>query len=141
MAMALVSMPTARAQGRYAGVVEQILDAWKTADVICLGEDHDRVYDNDLRIALVRHPAFPRAVRAIVVEMANPVHQDELDRFILDLAKFTFGQLYDAIVYHGDVPDAVVGPDMVAFRASMGPELDRRAQILGEAVKLRQQRP
>jgi hypothetical protein len=309
MAMALVSMPTARAQDRYAGVIERILDAWKTADVVCLGEDHDRVYDNDLRIALVRHPAFPRAVRAIVVEMANPVHQDELDRFILDLepmtraelapvwrdatnpevwesplyeqllrairevnvrlpreqrvrvlggdgkvdwskitraeeliplmnrggnireiiasqvldahlkalaiygaghcnkmgsgvpgelagryakerfwsisplirkaavdkgravfglgaepayviisgsrwasapvedmltpglGKFTFGQLYDAIVYHGDVPDAVVGPDMVAFRASMGPELDRRARILGEAVKLRQQRP
>ena len=53
-----------------------------------------------------------------------------------------FGQLYDAIVYHGDVPDAVVGPDMVAFRASMGPpELDRRARILGEAATLRQQKP
>jgi len=309
IAMVMATAPAAGAQERYAGVVEHILDAWKTADVVCLGEDHDRVYDNDLRIALIRHPAFPRAARAIVVEMANPVHQDLLDRFILDLEpmtraelapvwrdatnpevwesplyeqllrairevnlrlpreqrvrvlggdskvdwskiaraeeliplmnrggnireivasqvldahlkalaiygaghcnkmgsgfpgelagryakerfwsisplirkaavdkgravfglgaepayvlisgtrwasapvedmltpglrKFTFGQLYDAIVYHGDVPDAVVGPDMAAFRASMGPELDRRARILTDAVKLRQQKP
>jgi hypothetical protein len=308
IAMVMASASAARAQERYAGVVEHILDAWKTADVVCLGEDHDRVHDNDLRIALIRHPAFPRAVRAVVVEMANPVHQNLLDRFILDLApmtraelapvwrdatnpevwesplyeellrairevnlhlwrdqrvrviggdskvdwskitraeelvplmnrggnireivasqvldahlkalaiygaghcnkmgsgfpgelagryakerfwsisplirkaaadkgraffglgaepayviipgsrwasapvenmltpalaKFTFGQLYDAVVYHGDVPDDVVGPDMVAFRAGMGAELDRRARILSEAVKLRRQK-
>jgi hypothetical protein len=79
-----VSTSAARDQERYAGVVEQILSAWKTADVVCLGEAHDRYYDNELRIALVRHPAFSRTVRAIVVEMANPVRQDLLDRFILD---------------------------------------------------------
>ena len=56
------------------------------------------------------------------------------------LSRFTFGQLYDAIVYHGSAADSVVGPDMAAFRAAMGPELDRRAKILAEAVKLRQQR-
>src|SRR4030095_5038239 len=78
------SASDARDQERYAGAVEQILNAWKTADVVCLGEAHDRYYDNELRIALVRHPAFSRTVRAIVVEMANPVHQDLLDRFILD---------------------------------------------------------
>lgn len=79
-----VSTSVGRDQERYAGVVEQILSAWKTADVVCLGEAHDRYYDNELRIALVRHPAFSRIVRAIVVEMANPVRQDLLDRFILD---------------------------------------------------------
>src|SRR5436305_11938137 len=68
---ALASTSAARDQERYAGVVEQILNAWKTADVVCLGEAHDRYYDNELRIALVRHPAFSRTVRAIVVEMAN----------------------------------------------------------------------
>ena len=51
----------------------------------------------------------------------------------------TFSQLLDAVVYHGDVPDSVVGPDMAAFRARMGPELDRRAKILSDAIKLRQQ--
>ena len=51
---------------------------------MCLGEDHDRYFDNELRIAVVRHPAFAKMVRAVVVETANPVHQDLLDRFILD---------------------------------------------------------
>src|SRR2546430_15607404 len=81
---ALTSTSAAQDQERYAGVVEKILSAWRTADVVCLGEAHDRYYDNELRIALVRHPAFSRTVRAIVVEMANPVRQDLLDRFILD---------------------------------------------------------
>jgi len=294
-------------QQRYGEVVQRILDAWKTADCVCLGEDHDRYYDNELRIALIRHPAFPHTVRAVVVEMANPVHQDLLDRFVLDgasmsradlapiwqdatnpevwesplyeqllravhdinlrlprdqrvrvlagdsrvdwskigrpedliplmnrgsnireiiatqvldahlkalaiygaghcnklgtgfpgelagrygrerfwsisplvrqagvdtartlfglgaepayitvagsawdstpagrmltpaLGQFTVGRLYDAIIYHGNVRDSVVGPDTAAFRARIGPELDRRAKILSEAVQLRRQ--
>jgi len=69
---------------RYAEVVERILDAWKSADVVCLGEDHGRKYDSDLRLSLVRHPALPTVVRVIVVEFANPVHQEMIDRFILD---------------------------------------------------------
>jgi len=309
MTMMLAASSAARAQDRYAEVVERILEAWKTADCVCLGEDHDRYYDNELRLALVRHPAFPRTVRAVVVEMANPVHQDLLDHFILDgasmtrdslapiwqdatnpevwespiyeellrairevnlhlprdqrvcvlagdskvdwskitqpdqlipfmnrgsnirdiiavqvldahqkalaiygaghcnkvgtgfpgqlagrygkerfwsisplirragiekgralfelgsepayvviggsrwasmpaanmltpaLGEYTFGQLYDAIIYHGEVADSVVGPGMAAFRTRMGAELDRRAQILTDAVKLRQKRP
>jgi len=308
IALALANSAAGQTQQRYAGIVDQILAAWKQADVVCLGEDHDRYFDNELRIALVRHPAFPKTVRAVVVEMANPVHQDLLDRFILDgasmsrdelapiwrdatnpevwespiyeallraihdvnvrlprdrrvrviggdskvdwavirepedllplmnrggnireiiatqvlephvkalaiygaghcskvgtgfpgelgprygqerlwgispfvraagaakgralfglaeapayvsisgsrwaaipvedmltpaLSRFTFGQLYDAIVYHGNVADSVVAADMSAFRAAMGPELDRRAKVLADAIKLRQQR-
>jgi hypothetical protein len=82
--LSVVPLRSALAQDRYAAVVEQILQAWKTADVVCLGEDHGRQFDSDLRIALVRHPDFSKTVRVIVVESANPVHQDLLDRFILD---------------------------------------------------------
>jgi hypothetical protein len=309
MALASARSAIGQVQHRYESVVDQILAAWKSADVVCLGEDHARYFDNELRIALVRHPAFARTVRAVVVEMANPVYQDLLDRFILDgaamsrdelapiwrdatnpevwespiyeallrairevnlkldrdqrvrviagdskvdwatikrpedliplmnrganireiiatqvlephlkalaiygaghcnkigtgfpgelgprygkerlwgvspfvrtagaakgrtlcglgdapayvlvggsrwsdtpvddmltpnLSRFTFGPLYDAIVYHGNAPDRVVGPDMAALKAAMGPELDRRAKTLLDAVKLRQQRP
>jgi len=65
-------------------VIDGLLDAWKTAHVVCLGEDHGRRYDSELRIALVRDPRFPRMVRQIIIESANPVHQDLLDRFALD---------------------------------------------------------
>lgn len=80
-------------QQRYGHVVDQILGAWKSADVVCLGEDHDRYFDNELRIALVRHPAFAKTVRAVVVEMANPIHQDLLDRFILDAVPMSRDEL------------------------------------------------
>lgn len=301
--------PAATAQERYAALADSIIAAWKHADVVCLGESHGRYFDNELRIAVVRHPEFPRVARVVVVEMANPVQQPLLDRFILDgeplsreqlapvwrdatnpevweipiyeeflrairevnlrlpreqrvrvlggdskvdwsqitrpeeliplmnrggnirtliaeqvldpglkalaiyggghclkigmgfpgdlsgrypLSRFwaiyplhskaekakaramfgltdkpayvvltnspwasrsseglldprynslPLGRLYDALIYHGDVADSVVSPDTVAFRASFGPELDRRRRILAEAVRLRQQRP
>src|ERR1043165_4693108 len=81
---AVTSGRPTEAQRQYEKVVEGILAAWKTADVVCLGEGHGRYFDNELRMALVRHPAFPTTVRVVVVEMANGIHQDLLDRFILD---------------------------------------------------------
>ena len=298
IAAVITNSAVVSAQQRYAPVVDHILEAWNTADVVCLGEAHDRFYDNELRIALIQHPAFPRLVRVIVLEMANPIHQELLDRFIVDGApmsrseiapiwrdatnpevwesplyeqllrairdvnlrlpreqrvrviggdskvdwskikqpedllplmnrggnireiiatqvlephlkalaiygsghcikvgrgfpgdlagrypkqrfwsispvislerftkqrepgkepayialggsqwaatpfelsgrNFTWGQLYDAIVYHGDVPDKIVGPDMDAFKAAMGAELQRRAKLEADASKLR----
>lgn len=67
----------------YAPLVEGILSAWKQADLVCLGEEHGSKRDSDLRIALVNNSRF-RMVRLIVVEFANPVHQDVLDRFVLE---------------------------------------------------------
>jgi hypothetical protein len=54
MALASASSAIGQVQQRYASVVDQILAAWKSADVVCLGEDHDRHFDNELRIALGR---------------------------------------------------------------------------------------
>lgn len=89
----LLGPSLASGQQRYSGIIDQILTAWKTADIVCLGEDHGRVYDSDLRIALVRHPAFPQTVSTIIIESANPIHQDLLDHFILDGAAMTRQEL------------------------------------------------
>jgi hypothetical protein len=51
LASLLIYPQAMRAQERYRDVVEGILAAWKTADVVCLGENHGRQYDSDLRIA------------------------------------------------------------------------------------------
>ena len=72
------------ADARYDPVVNGILLAWGSADVVCLGEDHGRKHDSDLRLALVRHPKFATVVDVVVVEMANNAHQSLLDRFVLD---------------------------------------------------------
>lgn len=84
--MSLHLQPPARAavQNPYDPVVNAILAAWGSVDVICLGEDHGRRHDSDLRLALVRHPKFASVVDVIVVEMANNAHQALLDKFILD---------------------------------------------------------
>lgn len=84
VAVLLLSPSRAAAQSHYAPLVDGVLSAWKTADVVCLGEDHGRKKDSDLRLALVRDPRFARAVKVIVVEMANGAYQDVLDRFVLD---------------------------------------------------------
>ena len=83
------AMTQGRAQDRYAPLVEKILASWDSADVVCLGENHGRKNDSDLRIAVVQHPKFPSIVNVIVVEFANPTHQDLLDRFILEGAPMT----------------------------------------------------
>jgi hypothetical protein len=51
IALAFANPAAGPTQQRYAGVVDQILCAWKEADVVCLGEDHDRYFDNELRLA------------------------------------------------------------------------------------------
>jgi hypothetical protein len=69
---------------RLQGIVKEIMAVWAKADVVCLGEDHGRKNDSDLRIALIEHPDFVLKVEVIIVEFANPIHQDILDRLALE---------------------------------------------------------
>ena len=52
-------------------IVKTLVSAFDHADIMALGEAHERKVDSDLRLALVRHPDFARKVRAIVVEMKS----------------------------------------------------------------------
>jgi hypothetical protein len=74
--------------------VDGILAAFRTADVVCLGEhNHASILDSDLRIAVVKHPDFGRLVDTIVVEFAEQARQDILDRFILEGADLSRREL------------------------------------------------
>ena len=66
------------------GIVKEIMAVWDKADVVCLGEDHGRKNDSNPRIALIEHPDFVLKVDIIIVEFANPIHQDILDRLALE---------------------------------------------------------
>ena len=83
----------ARAQDRFGPVTDRIIEAWRTSDLVCLGEAHARKNDSDLRLALVRHPRFAETVRVVVVEFANPAHQALLDRFVLQGDEMTRDQI------------------------------------------------
>src|ERR1041385_3847097 len=64
------------------GIVQSLISAFDQADIVALGEAHQRKLDSDLRIALIRHPDFPRKVRSIIVEFGSTTEQSTLDRYI-----------------------------------------------------------
>jgi len=53
------------------GIVRALFSAFDQADIVALGEAHERKADSDLRIALVRHPDFAKKVRSIVAEFGS----------------------------------------------------------------------
>src|SRR5438045_3055497 len=53
------------------GIARALMSVFDQADILALGEAHDRRVDSDLRIALVRHPDFSKKVRSIVVEFGS----------------------------------------------------------------------
>lgn len=64
------------------GIAQTLISAFDQVDIVALGEAHHRKLDSDLRIAVVRHPDFPKKVRSIVVEFACTTEQPTLDRYI-----------------------------------------------------------
>src|SRR4030095_3868009 len=77
-------LPNDSTKTRLQPIVKGILAAFDKYDVVCLGEDHASKNDSDLRIAVVEHPDFVRKVNVVMVEFANTVRQDVLDRLALD---------------------------------------------------------
>lgn len=63
-------------------IVTTLIAAFDHANIVALGEAHGRKVDSDLRISLVRHPAFARKVQSIVVEFASITAQSTLDRYV-----------------------------------------------------------
>lgn len=64
------------------GIARALVAAFDQADVVALGEAHQRKLDSDLRIAVVRNPDFAKKVRSIVVEFGSTTEQSTLDRYI-----------------------------------------------------------
>jgi len=56
----------------WAAATNALLSAFDRADVVVLGEGHERKPDSDFRVALVRNPKFVDAVRVIVLEAPQP---------------------------------------------------------------------
>jgi hypothetical protein len=79
------AQPDTRSTNEIAGmesVIDALVSAFDRADVVALGDDHWRKADSDIRIRVIRHPAFPRKVRLILVEFASTAQQATLDRYI-----------------------------------------------------------
>ena len=64
------------------GIARTLVSAFDQADIVALGEIHQRKLDSDLRSAVVRNPDFAKKVRSIVVEFGSTTEQSTLDRYI-----------------------------------------------------------
>jgi len=62
-------------------VINNLVAVFDDVDVVALGETHGRKMDSDLRLRLIRAPAFALRVRWIVMESANSLYQPILDRY------------------------------------------------------------
>lgn len=62
--------------------LDALLAAFDHVDVVALGEAHGRQADLDLRLRLIRHPAFPLKARNIVTELGSAEHQPLVDRYL-----------------------------------------------------------
>lgn len=51
-------------------------------DLIALGEWHNSLHDSKISMGVIRHPAFAKKVRNVVIECGNSLYQDTLDRFV-----------------------------------------------------------
>jgi hypothetical protein len=63
-------------------IATALVSAFDQADIVALGEMHQRKLDSDLRIAVVRRPDFATKARFIVVEFGSTTEQSTLDRYI-----------------------------------------------------------
>src|SRR5436190_1448561 len=90
------------------GIARTLISVFDQVDIVALGEAHQRQLDSDLRIALVRHPDFPRKVRSIVVEFASTTEQTTLDRYIRgkDVPKAQFERVWKTLPL-GNIGDLV----------------------------------
>ena len=62
--------------------VGAIVEAFKTYDIVAVGEPHGNEQAAAFRVALVRDPRFANVVDDIVVESGNSRYQDIVDQFV-----------------------------------------------------------
>ena len=114
------------------GIAQTLVSAFDQFDIVALGEAHQRKLDSDLRIALVRHPDFPRKVRSIVVEFASTTEQPTLDRYIRgdSVSRAQLEQVWKTTTQAANgVWDDPIYPDFFAAVRDVNSKLPERERI------------
>lgn len=61
--------------------IHAILDAFRTHDVVALGDGHGNLQAHAFLLSLIRDPSFPAVANDIVVEFGNARYQAVIDRY------------------------------------------------------------
>lgn len=118
------------------GIANTLISAFDQADIVALGEAHQRRLDSDLRIALVRHPDFAKKVRSIVVEFGSTTEQPTLDRYIRgeNVSPAQLAQVWKTTTQAANgVWDSPVYPEFLAAVRDVNSRLpvDARIRVFG----------
>ena len=65
-----------------AAAVNAILDAFGSARVVAVGENHGHLEFHDLILSLLRNPRTPEVIDDIAVEWGNSLYQPVIDRYV-----------------------------------------------------------
>lgn len=118
------------------GIARTLISVFDQADVVALGEAHQRKLDSDLRIAVVRNPDFAKKVRSIVVEFASTTEQPTLDRYIRgeSVSRAQLEQVWKTTTQAANgVWDDPIYPDFLAAVRDVNSKLpaDARIRVFG----------
>jgi hypothetical protein len=62
--------------------IAAIVDAFRSHQIVALGDNHGNEQGHKFRLSLIRDPRFMAAVVDIVVEFGNTRYQDLMDRLV-----------------------------------------------------------
>ena len=116
------------------GIARALVAAFDQADIVALGEAHQRKLDSDLRIAVLRNPDFAKQVQSIVVEFGSTTDQATLDRYIRGENVSRLEQVWKTTTQAPNgVWDSPIDPDFFAAVRDVNSRLpaDARIRVFG----------
>lgn len=120
----------------YAAVADSVAAQFDTHQFVFMGSTHGWRKQHDFQLCLLSRPAFQRRVTDVMVEWANPVYQNLVDRYLLKLQPIPIDSL--AIVWlNTDAPDLrgrlTLMPAFYAAVRAMNEHLEpaRRIRVVG----------
>ncbi len=99
-AQPLVAQDTFCAPG-YAAVADSVAAQFDTHQFVFMGSTHGWKKQHDFQQCLLSRHAFQRRVTEVMVEWANPVYQDLVDRYLLKLEPIPIDYARTCLDQHG----------------------------------------
>lgn len=88
----------------YAAVADGVAAAFDTHQFVFMGSTHGWRKQHDFQLCLLSRPAFQRRATDVMVEWANPVYQNLVDRYLLRLEAIPLDSLAPVWI-NTDAPD------------------------------------
>lgn len=120
----------------YAAAADSVAAQFDTHQFVFMGSTHGWKKQHDFQLCLLSRPAFQRRVTDVMVEWANPVYQDLVDRYLIKLEAIPIDSLAPVWI-NTDAPDLwgrlTLMPEFYQAVRAINEHLDpaRRIRVIG----------